>query len=268
MDTSTAVEFRTIATGDIVLHLNGRPAPMMGQNDVRGVRTGKLRAAVLAALDDAVRDGARHGECDQTAEMAAALRGEPVPGHIRYGITETDGGWSITRADGDGDPEVILTGGRPSYVSGDVANALQRAFAVGGRFGHPDVDGYARPHPCPSGALMTAVRIERDVVLDHSPARSYSVAYDMYGTRIVGRITDAGGAQTFAVFHRHDGPSKTTSGHVVSAASPRARWQTIASDLPPDQYAGWDGRAVAGGLGNPGPALVAWLDRAATLRPA
>lgn len=136
----TIVEWLVDEAGNIALHLDGvkMPPPFASDADVRRVPTKKLRAAVLAALDEAMRLGAKHGPCNRDAELTRALTGDGrTPGCAGY-WSNRDGTAVVRRMDGR---EVPVVEGirRPKCLSGDIGNALDRAFRVGQRYGYQPV---------------------------------------------------------------------------------------------------------------------------------
>jgi hypothetical protein len=263
----TAVEFHgDRAAGTITVHLNGQPSPPFGSTaDVRGVKTLKTMTAILTALDDAMQRGARHGECDQKREMAALLSHKPLPAtHTRYENAHTCDGWAVARIDGFNDPHVILTGTRPAYVGSDVTNTLERAFKIGGIYGHPTIDGLARPLPLPNGNTLTAVEITRRALI-HTPAHAHAVAQDLHGTQITVRVTSGTELDAYVVFHRHDGGTTTPAGRLISPPDHRARWLYATDTMTTAQLSAWDGEPDTR-RSNPNPTVAAWLTRTAALR--
>lgn len=269
-DTTIAVEYRAdAAKGTITLHLNGEPAPYVGQPDVRGVRNRTLRTAILAALDRAMRDGARYGEIDPRKECAASLNGEHLPGRYYYASVPHEDGWAVTRQESHREPEVIITGGKPYYTRGDVVNALDRAFKVGGRYGHPAVDRIARPlHVPATGAIVTAVEISRHRPLLHSPARGHQCASTLFGAQVLLRATTQDKPDVYAYFRRYDGGSYAPDGRQISPPDNRVHWQMVSEEVPADVLLTWDLQDPAARYGEPNPRLAAWLDTVVDLAPA
>jgi hypothetical protein len=270
---AVAAEFR--ADGEVILlHLNGEPKPPLGfPGDVRGVRTAKLRGAIFTALDHAVRDGAafaaRYGPEDGHQSLAAILRGQPPrPGELEYTCRREGRRWHAVRIErATGAEQAVVSGPAPFWVAGDVVSCLQRAFNVGRRFGHPAVDGLARPLPCRDGVLLFAVAIERDRVLGHWPATHHRIAYNLHGTQITARIAAPGQPDTFTVFRRYDGAGRATDGHQFSGPDSNAKWKQVTDELTPAQLEAWDGRDMPD-AGHPDSRVTAWLNQTATLRPA
>ncbi|MFC4048319.1 hypothetical protein ACFOY4_01375 [Actinomadura syzygii] len=254
--------------GTIMLHLDGEPAPMLGQPDVRGVRNRKLREAILAALDQAMKDGARYGKIDNHRECAASLSNQPLPGRFYYASGRHDGGWTVTRRESHRDPEVILTGGKPYYTQGDVVNALDRAFKIGGAFGHPAVDRIARPlHIRATGATLTAIEVSRHRPLRHYPQRACIRAHTAFGAQILARVSVAGEPDVFVYFRRFDGGCYDTDSRPADPPNPHARWEQASQELSADALMTCDLNTPTTPPTTPNTLLAAWLDTVVDLAP-
>lgn len=143
MTTTPEFDFRVDDAGNIDLYVDGERSRIMGMPDVSRVRTRDMQNRILRALDDARILGAEHGTCDRQAELAALMNGNHTPGCAIYTIRseypyEGKPVHSVDRVM-NGHTTAVLTDLRSGGQAAEAANALSRAFKIGGGYGPPTV---------------------------------------------------------------------------------------------------------------------------------